>query len=508
MSSPTLVVTDDSDFFRVLGVISKRKSVLVSGEAGTGKSTLMKRVYTHLIKDPLVNVSVVAPTGVAAVNAGGTTLHAWLGLGLAERDASYYLRKLDKYPIMVNNLSRTTHLIIDEISMVSPHMFCLIHTLCCFLRRGKGNKPELTREPFGGMVLLLFGDFCQLKSISRSSNKNTKPMVSVFGKEGVPNTEPQFVFETEVWKKLGVHRIWLRHNYRQGGDLEYAGILNRIRMGCVTVGDIKTLRKRVIYKLPSREVETDPQGRVEIMTPVLTTHKHGVIEHNQTFLHLVSRKFNTPVHTYHPDIQYKPNTGQREMTPGQLSSETDRLHDRFPVFQPRLCVNAQVMMRCNSMMKDHGIVNGTIGIIRFLSDKSIKVSFMVNGILLKPLSVSKHQFPMKLNNGTVYMKQFPLSLAYSCTIHKAQSISLDKAIVDIKNCFEESMVYVALSRVRSLSGLYIKGMFDSRWFHPNPLALKFETDPLILIERMLTDATIHNEIRRVILQYYTCLESN
>jgi hypothetical protein len=483
------LVCDDRMFTETMGFVNEKRSVLVSGEAGTGKSTLMKQISFHLLKNPLLTVKVTAPTGVAAVTAGGITLHAWLGLGLAEKQASYYLRKLDKYPVMVENISRTSHLIIDEISMVTPHMFQLIHTLACALRKGKKSVGK----PFGGMVLLMFGDFCQLKSIPHkkkpisSQTSILSHMTTSNGSYVDPDTF-QFVFETSAWEKLNIHRIWLRHNYRQGNDLEYASLLNRIRMGKVTIKDIRTLRSRVIYKLPDKQIKTDPQGRVEIMTPVLTTHKHGVDDHNQGLLNLVSETYSHPIYTYHPDIQYKSGgggngDGGNTLTSKQVSNETQRLHERFPVFRPRLCVNSQVMMRCNSMMKEHGIVNGTLGIVRFLSEKSIKVSFLVNGLMTKPLTVAKHQFYMQMNKGNVYMKQFPLSLAYACTIHKSQSISLDKAIIEIKHCFEESMVYVALSRIRTLDGLQIKGMFDTRWFRPNPLALLFETDPGLVEEQ-------------------------
>ena len=365
---------------------------------------------------------------------------------------------------------------------------------------------------------MLFGDFCQLKSIIRTEKDNQKSKnggtsqsrsgqtsilshVTSTNSENVP--EPlRFMFDTPIWKKLGADRIWLRHNYRQGNDLRYAKLLNRIRTGCITPQDIRTLRSRVIYKLPAKKLRLDPQGRVEVSPPILTTHKDGVIYYNNDLLTIVSKQYNKPIHTLHPTIKYVPDPGKKELTQSQLSSETERLQDRCPVFRLRVCVNAQVMMRCNSMMKDHGIVNGTLGIVRFVSDKSIKVSFCVNGFLTKPIAIQKYQFPMKTSNGMIYMTQFPLSLAYSCTIHKSQSISLDQAIVNIKHCFEDSMVYVALSRVRTLEGLQIQGMFDTRWFHPNQKALAFETDHVI--EEMKTQMTKQNlpkDVQNSVLSY-------
>lgn len=513
---------DDTVFRLVLDTISKKRSIMVSGEAGTGKSTLMKRVSYHLMKNPLLNVHVVAPTGVAAVNAGGVTIHSWLGLGLADKDSSYYLRRLDKYPVMQHNLTRTSHLIIDEISMITPHMFQLIHTLCCFLRKDMLPCRKNPNVPFGGMILMLFGDFCQLKSIIRSDkekgthNQNQIGYGKTLKRTGQttilshltnPNSENKpeplrFMFETPIWKKLGADRIWLRHNYRQGNDLRYATLLNRVRTGGITPQDIRTLRSRVIYKLPDKKLHLDPQGRVEVSPPILTTHKDGVVQYNNDLLTIVSEQYDKPIHTYHPTIKYVPGPGKKELTQSQLSSETERLQDRCPVFRLRVCVNAQVMMRCNSMMKDNGIVNGTLGIVRFVSDKSIKVSFRVNGFLTKPIAIQKYQFPVKTSNGTIYMTQFPLSLAYSCTIHKSQSISLDQAIVNIKHCFEESMVYVALSRVRTLDGLQIQGMFDTRWFHPNQKALAFETDPVIEeMKIQMTKQNLPKEVQNCVLSY-------
>ena len=427
-------------------LLTNRQSCLVSGLAGTGKSTLLKEMVKHLKTTEFKqNTHVVAPTAIAAISAKGMTVHTWLGLGLADKDVTSYLGRLHKYPVTTFNMTNTEYLVIDEISMIDPDMFVKIDIIARHIRK--------RNEPFGGITLLMFGDFCQLKSIQKK------------------DTDIKFVFQTSLWKKMDIYRMWLRKNYRQGEDKKYASLLNRIRKGKITLNDIKLLRSKVVYKLNIEEIPLDVFGNVTITPPLLTTHKRNVKEYNIRKLKQLA-EYN-PIFTYTPTISNKQDE-ESSISP-EFNKYYDTLHERFPVFNLRICRNAQIMMRCNMLIAS-GIVNGTLGIIDRLTENSVYVRFMVDGVMMPAIRIKKYRFVLRINGGKIYMDQYPISLAYSCTIHKSQSISLDSAVVDISRCFTDSMVYVALSRIRSLDGLIIKGMFDSRWFKSDKDALEFERD--------------------------------
>jgi GTPase SAR1 family protein len=429
-------------------ILVEKQSCLVSGLAGTGKSTLLKDIVKHLkTTEYKLNTHVVAPTAIAAISAKGMTTYTWLGLGLADKDVTFYLHRLHKYPITTFNLTNTEYLVIDEISMFDAEMFVKIDILARHVRKNK--------NPFGGIILVMFGDFCQLKSIQKVK------------------TDIKFVFQTTLWKKMNIYRMWLRKNYRQGNDLQYANLLNRVRKGKITLQDIKLLRSKVVYKFNNNAIPVDEYGDVTITPPLLTTHKNSVKEYNINKLNYISTTNDFPIFTFRPKIATKRDE-ESEILP-EFNKYSDTLHEKFPVYNVRVCQNTQVMMRCNIMI-GCGIVNGTLGIISRLTDHSIYIRFMVDGVLMPAIRLKKYRFVLKINGGKIYMDQYPISLAYACTIHKSQSISLDSAIVDISRCFADSMVYVALSRIRSLDGLILKGMFDTRWFCSDKDALEFERD--------------------------------
>jgi len=458
-------------------ILNEGHSCLVSGIAGTGKSTLLKQLVKELkkkIDESFIHVT--APTGVACVNIGNAkTIHNWLGLSLADQSISYYRDKIDKYPTTIHNLKNTSILIIDEISMVTPHMFKLIDHLAKGVRQC-GN-------PFGGIILVMFGDFCQLEPINKD------------------NVTEKFIFQTELWKRMNIDRVWLRKIYRQMNDDKYKDLLNRVREGKINLSDVKLLRSKVVHGNTNNIIELDEFNHVKITPPLLTTHVVKVAENNKANLLNVSKTFNVPLVKFKPKVTIKQTKYHQSLNLPTTKYSEDQLKNMFPVYNVVLCKNSQVMMRSNEYISSD-ICNGTIGIVDSIDDsKNVFVKFNVNDKLLPPMLIPPYKFKLKTNDGYIEVEQLPLSIAYSISIHKSQGITLDNAIVDISRAFVDGQVYVALSRIKSLNGLKILGSFDTRKFKSNSDALEFEKDiELIEIISELNKCMIY-DLTNIVLKY-------
>ena len=463
----------------LLDKINEKRCCLISGIAGTGKSTLLKELVKELkqiVKKEEIHV--VAPTGVACVNIGNAkTIHNWLGLKLADKPAGYYRERLysGSYTTTITNLKTTSILIIDEISMITPHMFNLIDHLAKYVRKSS--------EPFGGITVIMFGDFCQLEPINKEES------------------EVKYVFQTKTWEKMNIYRVWLRKIWRQLNDDKYKDILNRIREGKMNMNDVLTLRSKVTYKFKEHEIKQDGFGNVLITPPLITTHRAKVADSNKKNLLNVSEKFNSSIAKIRPNVITKYTKSYKAQNLPTTRYSDEQLQNMFPVYNVVLCEKAQVMMRCNEYISD-GICNGTIGIVDQITPQGeIFVRFQVGGILMPPMMVPKHKFKMKINGGYLELEQFPLSLSYAISSHKAQGISLDMAVVDLRGVFCNAQAYVILSRIRSLDGLTIRGSFDTRKFKTCPEALKFETDTeLIQIHSEVTKYMI-KDLTNIVLKY-------
>jgi ATP-dependent DNA helicase PIF1 len=436
-------------------ILIDKINVLVSGLAGTGKSFMLKKIFKHIQKEhPNDPIFKTAPTGIASVNIKGQTIFSWAGMGLFDKSESYYISNIyRKYPTAVTNLKMTSYLIIDEISMINPTFFSKLDTIAKYVRQDN--------RPFGGIILIMFGDMAQLEPISKDKDDPIK-----------------FVFQTNVWSKMPLFRMWLRKIYRQANDQAYVQLLDRVRHGTITSDDVKLLRSKLIRKLPVAKITFDADGVAIPIPLLLTTHAVNVDLYNQKKLKEVADSQNERLKLFVPIINIKHDEDEdgQPSTTKILQSDIGKLEDKFPIYNVRLCKNAQVLMRCNALIKD-GICNGTMGIVDRIEPNKIYVRFMVDGELTEPIKIARYRYILKINSGKVHMDQFPLSVAYAATIHRCQGLTLDSAIVDIRRVFANSMVYVALSRIRSLDGLQLLGNFDTRYFKSNPDALVFEKDP-------------------------------
>lgn len=437
--------------------INARRNVLISGKAGSGKSHLLSRFSTHAMASNF-RFSKCAPTGVAAMNVGGETLHRRLGLGLAEESPTALLERIEKnkrkHEKTWKFLKETDVLIIDEISMVDPKFFGKID----YLMR-KARNPLL---PFGGTILIMVGDFQQLGAVLKNANPN----------------EVNTVRKSEAWASLPLARIILRRSYRQSPG-PWLTVLDHSAEGNLTAEDLELLDERRGVEFPPETIEVNGKPH-EIYAVEMYSHTAAVDKSNKNRLNELveagaKRKLFQPV-IRAGQREYVFEVDQNEQKEAQdLSRNQERLRQAFPIFEVELCVGAQVMMRCN-MMIDNGICNGTTGIVTAIDDHEIKVIFFVNGqVQANPTAVGRHQFKSSVGRTMqVSLFQFPLSLAWALSIHKCQGLTLDRARIHAGQCFTAGQLYVALSRIRTLEGLSLLE-FNANSLITDADAVRFET---------------------------------
>lgn len=421
------MLEDNIDLNNLITEVLRNQFTLVSGRAGTGKSFLLHKLREALNEGNL-RIVTTAPTGVAAANINGQTLHSWLGMGLASGTIEELYLKLSRKS--KNALQRTDVLLIDEISMVEPEFFKKISDLSKLVNR--------LSTPFGRMKVVMFGDFLQIPPITKSVNK-------------------QFVFQTDLWRSMNVQRMRLLKVYRQS-DVGFLNMLNEVRCGQVSEKTEKIFKSRCI--LPPENITYTR----------LCTYRNQVTHYNQKKL----KELVTPLTEhkgYFKVISKNPNlpVDQADIQSGKRIIATSDKY--FPVIQElNLKIGAQVMMRCNIFLEEYNICNGSLGIILSIVDNdNILVDF--SGLTL---SVKRHTFSYECGSTNINFYQFPLSLSWAVTVHKSQGLTIDRILVDT-DCFENGQMYVAFSRVRDLKGLYLTS-FQRSGLKVSKEALEFEAE--------------------------------
>jgi ATP-dependent DNA helicase PIF1 len=391
--------------------IEEGSNVFITGPAGTGKSYLLTFLKEEYMGKGL---HITASTGIAAINVGGSTLHSWAGLGLGNIPLSEMLKWIfsARGSRLRRKIKQAKMLAIDEISMISAELFDLFNK---YLQNIREND-----KPFGGLQLILFGDFLQLPPVVREGELN-------------------FCFESNAWEKGGFKKIMLTEVFRQE-DKRFIELLDNIRFGKIVDQDIALLKSRFQVK-----------NENSIIKPtILSTHNAIVAQINSEKLKelpAMERKFYAEYSGDEKKIEFlKAN-----------SIAQDKLS---------LKVGAQVMMLKNTY-KTSGIINGSIGIIRkFSLKKDYPIVEFSNGEILtitpETWPLEKYDEAKKTVVVEAEMKQIPLLLAWAVTIHKSQGMTLEKAECDLASAFAEGQIYVALSRVRSLDGLFIKSFNVNR----------------------------------------------
>lgn len=387
------------------------KSVFLTGKAGTGKTTFLKKV----VEESRKRVVVVAPTGIAAINAGGVTIHSFFQLPLhpfipgARLESKFAFSKEKRSIIKTIDL-----LVIDEISMVRSDLLDAVDSV---LRRFRNRN-----KPFGGVQLLMIGDLQQLTPVV--TDEEAQLLSSYY-------PTPYF-FGSRALHQVDYVTIELKEVYRQQ-DEKFISILNSVREGRPSAEVIKTLNSR--YD-PSFMPSSD-EGYIR-----LTTHNHIASHHNQVQLDLIDE----PVHTFDAVID------------GNFPEYSYPTESRL-----ELKVGAQVMFVKNDPSGDRRYFNGKIGIVSDFYEEYILIQCPgeEEKIAVEPLEWENSRYV--INEQTQEMetevqgifRQYPLRLAWSITIHKSQGLTFDKAIIDAASAFASGQVYVALSRCRTLEGMVL-----------------------------------------------------
>jgi len=419
-----------------INAVSKGKSIFITGRAGTGKSTLLTYLREEVLKD---NFVVVAPTGVAAINVGGSTIHKFFGF---LPDITFqHIESPEYHPRSQKIMKNLKTLIIDEISMVRADLLdCVDKAL-----RKYGPKPA---KPFGGVQVIFVGDLFQLSPIVAESEKEFL----------YSHYETPFFFSSNGYESIQMHKVVLQKVYRQS-EIDFLEILNGIRVNQTTPEILELLNTRV---LPDFE----PSKDTFFITLVATNAMANTI--NQREL----EKLKGDAHK-----------SQAHIT-GALSK------NEYPAeLEINFKVGSQIMMLNNDA--ENRWVNGTLATIEAINlDDPRKDPHIVIKVASSEerYDVSKHMWDVKRprSEGKVLVydtigtfAQFPFMLAWAITIHKSQGKTFENVIINLAaKAFAAGQLYVALSRCTTLGGLVLRQSIDSSQVILDERVMDFHFDDL------------------------------
>jgi hypothetical protein len=402
------------------------KNIFLTGPAGTGKSVTLNKIKEFCL-DSSKNFGITATTGTAAFILGGKTLHSYLGIGLAKESAEEIF-KFVRYKLkhVAERLRECQALIIDEVSMLDAALFDKISDYLKFIR--KNNKP------FGGLQLVLTGDFCQLEPVLGD-----------------------YCFKAKEWKELNLKTVYLHKLIRQDGDLVFQNILSKVRYGKCS---IKTFE--LLSELKDKEFgEIKPT----ILYPKnIDVDKINKLESDKLILSGAKKQDYA--------LEY-PKSKNKDKTQRWVKS----------LDIPELvsfCIGDQVVVTAN-VDQEEGIVNGTRGVV---------LDVKARGVLIKRINSEqvwiKYYTSTNAEDSNLSVSYIPLKLAYALSIHKSQGMTLDAIEIDIgSKIFAAGQAYTALSRAQSLSSVKIKSISMSS-FIVNP-------DVLIFYKEIEKDVKIKND---------------
>ena len=457
------------------------RTIFLTGKAGTGKTTLLRKIVQTTQK----NTVIVAPTGIAALNAGGVTIHSFFQLPFGAFIPTTHSPTSDSYVKHENKTTLKRHfkmnkrriaiirnlelLIIDEVSMLRADLLDAIDFMLKFVRRNN--------EPFGGIQVLFIGDLLQLPPVVK--NDEWSILSSYYN--GI------YFFNSQILSAFPPLVIELTTIFRQKDD-EFIELLNNLRNNRFTEQNIALLNSKVI---------NDPQCFDKSGCITLSTHNAKADEINaKELLKLTSKT-----------VEYS-----AEIT-GDFPEHI------FPLDQQlELKVGAQVMFVKNDSGLEKKYYNGKIGTIEFLSEYEVIVYFSEEK---KKITVDKYEWSnikYNLNEATQEITeevigtfvQYPLKLAWAITVHKSQGLTFDKAILDVNDVFAPGQAYVAFSRLRSLDGLKLLRPIENRSISMDQQVKDFTQIDVDLasLNNQLSNDTVHYLKNRLIqtFDWYSLLE--
>ena len=410
---------------QALAILKTGANVFLTGEPGSGKTYAINEYVTYL-RGCGLEPAITASTGIAATHIGGMTIHSWSGIGIKTVLNKQDLQKIASSHYIAKRVRRANVLIIEEVSMLHPETLSMVDAVIrTITQRSKA---------FGGMQVVFSGDFFQLPPVvKRETEDNAQTRI-------IDASSARFAYDSSAW--IGANPIvcYLTEQYRQD-DRDFLALLSAIRRNAFGVDHLHHIEAR----------KTHPRT-VPDSLPKLFSHNADVDRINDEILAKLPGE---------PHIFAMSSSGLDPLVSalkkGCLSPETLYLK-----------VGTSVMFTKNNP-KD-GFVNGSLGVVeRFDTTSENPIIKVRNGrhITVEPMDWTVEE------NGTIraQITQLPLRLAWAITVHKSQGMTLDKAVMDLSGVFEFGQGYVALSRIRRLSDLYILGWNDRAFqVHPDIVA--------------------------------------
>lgn len=381
-----------------LEVMKTGVNVFLTGAPGTGK-TYTINAYIKWLKEHSVEPSVTASTGIAATHIGGRTIHSFIGIGVVDHLDDYVIDTIMQRESLYKRLTNAKVLVVDEISMLDSKVLDKIDAILKGVRR--------VEKPFGGLQVIFVGDFFQLPPVARNGEQK------------------RFAYEAQAWREAKPLVCYLEEQFRQNEET-LLDLLLSIRNRTISSKHKVFLEERI-------EVTRSLENNSEMTR--LYTHNLDVDKiNNQKLQELETKEFEYEMKTAGSRVRIEA-LQKSCLAPAEL----------------QLKVGAKVMFVKNDMEGQY--VNGTIGTVTHLTPDKIKVILKSGRVV----DVKYAEWALE-EDGKVKAKliQYPLRLAWAVTVHKSQGMSLDEAYISLKDTFEYGQGYVALSRVRSLDGLFLQ----------------------------------------------------
>ena len=410
-------------------------NIFITGSGGCGKSYLIHKIYKDAIENRK-NIHITAMTGCAAIllDCNATTINTWGSLGICEDDFEKIIKKIRMYKKKDNWLN-TDILVIDEISMMNQYMFEMIDKIAKTLRKNK--------QPFGGIQVIFSGDFYQLPP--------------VFNNFSDIKEKKCFCFESPLWKDIFKESVLLTYNFRQDNDKIYMKILEEIRNDNLSIDNIERL-----LDCTKKDKETN-------IPTLLFPKKNMVDDYN---LKQFNKLENKSIKIYKPSLYKKKDNNYeilKKETKANNTLKTKFMKNNLIEEEIKLCVGCKVMVTANIDF-DKKIVNGSQGIIVDFVDNYPLIEFKDKESTFTHVI---EPYSWKSQDENYKIEHIPLILSWAITIHKSQGITLDSVRVNLgSSVFEYGQSYVALSRVKTLDGLYLESI-NFKKIKTNPKVIKF-----------------------------------
>ena len=395
---------------RALDILKTGANVFLTGEPGAGKTHVINQ-YIAWLEAAGMNVAVTASTGIAATHIGGMTIHSWSGIGIKDMLSPYDLEQITTREKIVKRAKKAHVLVIDEISMLDGSVLDMVDMVLRTVRE--------SGEAFGGLQVVVVGDFFQLPPVTRQGDIM------------------RYAFESNGWLRMKPLVCYITEQYRQEDEM-LLGLLGSIRKNDIDESHYTLLQEQteIAYE------NIDPTK--------LYTHNADV----------------DAVNLQH--ISALPGYGKRYKMKGKGSKPLLEGLTKNCLSPAELILKEDAMVMCTKNNFEEGYVNGTIGRVFGFADDGMPIIETADGmkITMKPTTWEV----VEDNKVLASIEQLPLRLAWAITVHKSQGMSLDAAEIDLSKAFVYGQGYVALSRVRTLDGLKVLGM--------NPNAL--QVDPKVV----------------------------